>query len=86
MDDTTIETLSYLEARLLRIEYVLYGHTAPSAKAPAITSMHQLEHRFATLLQRVSTYKDLLKICLSHRVLGFCELRKNCLGQNVTVS
>ncbi|KAK7983565.1 NADH-quinone oxidoreductase [Apiospora arundinis] len=62
MDDTTLETLSYLEARLLRIEYVLYGHTAPSAKAPAITSLHQLEHRFATLLQRVSTYKDLLRI------------------------
>ncbi|KAK7985584.1 nuclear distribution protein [Apiospora saccharicola] len=63
LDDTTLETLSYLEARLLRIEYVLYGHTtAPQAKAPAITSLHQLEHRFATLLQRVSTYKDLLKI------------------------
>ncbi|KAK7914996.1 hypothetical protein PG985_012699 [Apiospora marii] len=62
LDDTTLETLSYLEARLLRIEYVLYGHTAPQAKTPAITSLHQLEHRFATLLQRVSTYKDLLKI------------------------
>ncbi|KAK6829483.1 hypothetical protein PG987_010067, partial [Apiospora arundinis] len=66
MDDTTLETLSYLEARLLRIEYVLYGHTAPSAKAPAITSLHQLEHRFATLLQRVSTYKDLLRIYQAH--------------------
>lgn len=81
MDDTTIETLSYLEARLLRIEYVLYGHTAPSAKAPAITSMHQLEHRFATLLQRVSTYKDLLKICLSHRVLVFANCERNVLAK-----
>ncbi|KAK8016775.1 hypothetical protein PG993_014964 [Apiospora rasikravindrae] len=66
LDDTTLETLSYLEARLLRIEYVLYGHTTPQAKAPAITSLHQLEHRFATLLQRVSTYKDLLKIYHAH--------------------
>ncbi|KAK8061719.1 hypothetical protein PG994_008085 [Apiospora phragmitis] len=44
LDDTTLETLSYLEARLLRIEY----------------------HCFATLLQRVSTYKDLLKIYHAH--------------------
>ncbi|KAI1842576.1 hypothetical protein JX265_012568 [Neoarthrinium moseri] len=62
LDDTTLETISYLESRLLRIEHMLYGHTTPPAKAPAIPNLQQLEHRFAQLLQHVRTYAELLKI------------------------
>jgi hypothetical protein len=63
LDETTLETLSHLESRLLRIEYLLYGQATPSPKTTAVTSLQQLEHRFATLLQRVRVYAELLKIC-----------------------
>jgi hypothetical protein len=67
LDETSIQTLMYLESRLLRIEHILYGHTTPPAKVPAIPNLQQLEHRFAQLLQRVRTYAELLKICTSSR-------------------
>lgn len=67
LDDTSLQTLTYLESRLLRLEHVLYGHTTPPAKAPALPNLQQLEHRFAQLLERVRTYTELLKICTSSR-------------------
>ncbi|KAI0125352.1 nuclear distribution protein [Xylariales sp. AK1849] len=69
LDETTLETLSYLETRLLRIEHILYGHTIPPPKTPATTSLEQLENRFATLLKRVRTYAELLKIYNAHPTL-----------------
>ncbi|KAH8662375.1 hypothetical protein BX600DRAFT_318954 [Xylariales sp. PMI_506] len=69
LDETSLETLSYLEGRLLRIEHILYGHATYPAKDAAISSVEQLEHRFATLLQRVRTYAELLKIYNSHPTL-----------------
>lgn len=65
LDETTLETLSYLESRVLRLEHILYGHTIPQAKTQALPSLQQLEHRFAQLLKRVRTYDELLKICMS---------------------
>lgn len=63
LDATTLQTLSYLESRLLRIEHILYGHTVPSTTTQALPSVLQLEHRFFQLTERVRTYKDLLQIC-----------------------
>ncbi|KAI0847670.1 hypothetical protein F5Y00DRAFT_240783 [Daldinia vernicosa] len=62
LDNTTLSTISLLETRLLRIEHLLYGHTVQQPKASAIRSMQELEHRFATLLQRMRVYAELLKL------------------------
>lgn len=64
LDATTLETLSYLESRVLRLEHILYGHTAPQRKTRALPDLQQLEHRFAQLLKRMRTYDELLKICM----------------------
>ncbi|RYP67432.1 hypothetical protein DL769_005764 [Monosporascus sp. CRB-8-3] len=66
IDNTTLSTLSLLEARLLRIEHLLYGHAVRQPKTPAFKSMSNLEHRFARLLQGVRVYAELLKIYKSH--------------------
>ncbi|RYP41981.1 hypothetical protein DL767_000612 [Monosporascus sp. MG133] len=66
IDNTTLSTLSLLEARLLRIEHLLYGHAVQQPKTPAFKSMNNLEHRFARLLQGVRVYAELLKIYKSH--------------------
>lgn len=63
LDETTLQTLSYLESRLLRMEHMLYGHTTPTEKSQALPDLQQLEHRFAQLVQRTRTYAELLKIC-----------------------
>ncbi|KAF3068978.1 putative Protein similar to RO10 [Daldinia childiae] len=69
LDNTTLSTISLLEARLLRIEHLLYGHTAQQPKVSAIRSMQELEHRFATLLQRMRVYAELLKLYKSQPTL-----------------
>jgi hypothetical protein len=63
LDDTTLSTLSLLEARLLRIEHVLYGHTVVETKSTAIRGLQDLEYRFSKLLQHVRAYSDLLRLC-----------------------
>ncbi|KAI0883933.1 uncharacterized protein GGS22DRAFT_166453 [Annulohypoxylon maeteangense] len=69
LDKTTLSTISLLEARLLRIEHVLYGHTAQQPKVSAIRSMQELEHRFSVLLQRMRVYAELLKLYKSQPTL-----------------
>ncbi|KAI0119667.1 hypothetical protein F4814DRAFT_412940 [Daldinia grandis] len=69
LDSTTLSTISLLEARLLRIEHILYGHTVQQPKASAIRSMQELEHRFGTLLQRMRVYAELLKLYKSQPTL-----------------
>lgn len=66
IEETTLATISLLEARLLRIEHLLYGHTAsaPSpAKRNAVQSVGHLERRFGALLKDIRVYADILKIC-----------------------
>ncbi|KAH6643392.1 nuclear distribution protein [Truncatella angustata] len=66
LDDTTIQTLSYLESRLMRIEHILYGHAAHSSNIDALPNVQNLEHRFAQLTQRFRTYGELLDIYNAH--------------------
>lgn len=64
IDTTTLSTLDLLEARLLRIEHLLYGHVVQQPKTPAFKGMGDLEHHFAKLLHGVRVYAELLKICM----------------------
>lgn len=67
LDKTTISTIALLEARLLRIEHLLYGPTsAPSrpASEDVASSLADLERRFSYLLSRIRVYGELLKICM----------------------
>ncbi|KAI1263455.1 hypothetical protein F5Y18DRAFT_129210 [Xylariaceae sp. FL1019] len=66
IDDTTITTISLLEARIMRIEHLLYGYARPQPKTSAIRSVHELENRFFKLLQHVRAYGELLKLYKSH--------------------
>ncbi|RYP50323.1 hypothetical protein DL768_004140 [Monosporascus sp. mg162] len=66
IENTTLSTLSLFEARLLRIEHLLYGHAVQQPKTSAFKSMSNLEHRFARLLQGVRVYAELLKIYKSY--------------------
>ncbi|KAH7037263.1 putative nuclear distribution protein RO10 [Microdochium trichocladiopsis] len=66
IDETTLETISLLEARLLRIEHHLYGHTTPQNKNTAARSLRELEHRFRKITQDVHVYNELLKIYKSY--------------------
>lgn len=67
MDETTISTLSFLEARLLRIEHLLYGPTVPRTTSDqeesAFEALAHLESRLSRLLKDFRVYSDLLKIC-----------------------
>ena len=72
LDQTTLTTLSLLEARLLRVEHLLYGATAPppptatvdgSGAPSAVASLAQLERRFGALLGRIRVYAELLRVC-----------------------
>lgn len=69
LDNTTLSTISLLEARLLRVEHLLFGHAVQQPKVPAIRSMQELEHRFGILLQRVRVYAELLKLYKSQPTL-----------------
>ena len=66
LDQTTLATISLLEARLLRIEHILYGPTTPPTQAPtesAITSLAELDRRFNQLVRHYRVYAEILKIC-----------------------
>ncbi|KAI5921214.1 hypothetical protein F4810DRAFT_380465 [Camillea tinctor] len=69
LDETSLSTISLLEARLSRIEYLLYGHSSPQTKVSAAQSMHELEHRFSVLLQRIRVYGELLRLYKSQPTL-----------------
>ncbi|KAI1379895.1 hypothetical protein F4677DRAFT_298189 [Hypoxylon crocopeplum] len=69
LDNATLSTISLLEARLLRVEHLLFGHSVQQPKVPAIRSLQELEHRFGTLLQRVRVYAELLKLYKSQPTL-----------------
>ncbi|KUI73121.1 hypothetical protein VM1G_08764 [Cytospora mali] len=72
LDTTTLQTISLLEARLLRIEQILYGTTSVSStkstseEDSASETLADLEQRFATLISRFRVYADILKLCLFH--------------------
>jgi hypothetical protein len=66
LDKTTLDTISLLEARLLRVEHLLYVPSVPAASPPTDSAIHavdDLERRFSQLLSRVRVYAELLKIC-----------------------
>jgi hypothetical protein len=67
LDRTTLATISLLEARLLRIEQILYGPSSLASTRPsddsAVESLAHLERRFATLVSRFRVYADILKLC-----------------------
>jgi hypothetical protein len=66
LDKTTLSTISLLEARLLRIEHLLFGKSTPpprTPETPVATALSDLERRFANLLTRFRVYAELLKIC-----------------------
>ncbi|KAI1493351.1 hypothetical protein F5X96DRAFT_225888 [Biscogniauxia mediterranea] len=69
LDETSLSTISLLEARLSRIEYLLYGHSSPQPKVTAARSMQELEHRFSILLQRIRVYGELLRLYKSQPTL-----------------
>ncbi|KAK1758016.1 hypothetical protein QBC47DRAFT_132185 [Echria macrotheca] len=69
LDNTTLSTISLLEARLLRIEHLMYGqseHSLEPSDESASVALADLEHRFALLLRHVRVYSELLKIYKSH--------------------
>ncbi|PSR87244.1 hypothetical protein BD289DRAFT_367346 [Coniella lustricola] len=70
LDKTAISTIGLLEARLLRIEQLLYGTTSqPTPQPPAESvsgSLAGLERRFANIVTRFRVYGDILKLYRSH--------------------
>ncbi|RKU40131.1 hypothetical protein DL546_001176 [Coniochaeta pulveracea] len=72
LNKTTLTTISLLEARLLRIEHLLFGTSTPPPRAPdtaVAVALSDIERRFANLLSRVRVYAELLKICNQHPTL-----------------
>ncbi|KAK1480133.1 nuclear distribution protein [Colletotrichum cuscutae] len=72
LDKTTLSTISLLESRLLRIEHLLYGPTAPSHSSQtesAVDTLEDLERRFNHLLSRIRVYGELMKIYNSQPTL-----------------
>ncbi|KAK3364581.1 hypothetical protein B0T25DRAFT_69546 [Lasiosphaeria hispida] len=72
LDKTTLATISLLEARVLRIEHILYGPYSPPGEPPrdsATSDLADLEHRFAVLTHHVKVYSDILKIYKTHPAL-----------------
>ncbi|KAI1171306.1 hypothetical protein F4777DRAFT_65173 [Nemania sp. FL0916] len=69
IDDTTLSTISLLEERLLRLEHVLYGSSAPQPTTAVTRGLHDLEHRFSKLLQHIRVYDELLKLYKSNPTL-----------------
>ena len=67
LDQTTLQTLSLLESRLLRIEHIIHGQATPSTAANENESVAQrmgnLEKRFGLLTSHVRVYGDLMDIC-----------------------
>ncbi|KAJ9129818.1 hypothetical protein NKR19_g10178 [Coniochaeta hoffmannii] len=72
LDKTTLATISLLEARLLRIEHLLFGAASPPARpaaVPVVATLSDLERRFAHLISRFRVYAELLKIYNAHPTL-----------------
>jgi hypothetical protein len=67
LDQTSLATISLLEARLIRIEHLLYGSSrAPTTNPPVesvVSSLDGIERRFNYLLSHVRVYAELLQIC-----------------------
>jgi hypothetical protein len=66
LDQTSLATISLLEARLRRIEHILYGPSTPPTEPPAesaTSSIADLERRFNQLLRHFRVYAEILKIC-----------------------
>jgi hypothetical protein len=67
LDKTSLTTISLLEARLLRVENIIYGLSDASSRPTAesvSTSLADLERRFAALVRRTRIYSEILKICM----------------------
>ncbi|CAK7203626.1 hypothetical protein SEUCBS139899_006364 [Sporothrix eucalyptigena] len=66
MEHTSQATLELLEARLRRVEHLLYGTEpdvdTPPAPKPAVDGLADLERRFSSLVSNVRVYSELLKI------------------------
>lgn len=76
LDNTTLATIELLEARLLRLEHIIYGPAGnPDAipESSATSTMHDLERRFQGLVSRSRVYQDLLKIYNEHPSLFVSE-------------
>ncbi|KAL2754094.1 hypothetical protein ACRALDRAFT_1075976 [Sodiomyces alcalophilus JCM 7366] len=75
LDNTTLSTLSLLEARLLRIEHLLYGPSATPSSSQlshdesVAETLETLERRFYALLGRIKVYGELMKIYKTHPTL-----------------
>ncbi|KAI0968944.1 hypothetical protein F4678DRAFT_192708 [Xylaria arbuscula] len=69
IEDTTLSTISLLEARLLRVEHLLYGNATLQSTTSAIRGLQDLEHRFSKLLQHIRVYGELLKLYKSNPTL-----------------
>ena len=74
MDETASQTIDLLEARLLRIRYVLEGfpdqidvepeHLRPETRKPTVTArLAALEHALSKLSTRSKVVHDVLKLC-----------------------
>ncbi|KAK0654981.1 hypothetical protein B0T16DRAFT_315236 [Cercophora newfieldiana] len=69
LDKTSLATISLLEARLLRVENIIYGISDAPSQPPAqsvSTSLADLERRFANLVRRTRIYAEILKIYNTH--------------------
>jgi hypothetical protein len=69
LDKTSIETISLLETRLLRVENIIYGLSDAPTQPPTesvSTSLADLERRFALLVRRTRIYSEILKIYNAH--------------------
>jgi len=67
LDKTSLATISLLEARLLRVENIIYGLSDAPAQPPTesvSTSLADLERRFGNLVRRTRIYAEILKICM----------------------
>jgi hypothetical protein len=69
VDSPFSSTVKLLEARLSRIEHLLFGApvASPSARldTPATENVEALERRFHNLLGQVKVYAELIKLCMA---------------------
>lgn len=64
-DSPFSSTIRLLEARLARIEHLLFGATTPEQPAEtAIDGVEALERRFQALLMQVKVYGELMRLCV----------------------
>jgi hypothetical protein len=67
LDQTTLETVALLEARLLRVQHMLFGHAElPDAVAPEDSVWERvalLDREFNRMVCHVKAYSALLNIC-----------------------